>query len=410
MIANNRYQYILIKYLFVFHVVSLLGFTNLLVILFDTQNLAPKYLDFYEYAIYASLFISSILIFDYIRGSLRSIKIQLDTYEILLLLFIFCIIINSYFANINLIVIIDYVIIGKYVAVFINVVCIKLYYLNYSHLNINFKKLLFKTLCVLLGFISIIVFFHFNSFNFHPNTGESFFQYRLRFDFWVTQTLIPGKFVIYNILLIPVFFYREWVKDKVLVLLTVFVTMFLKLKGGIIFLSFIGLGLIIRRKKIVMILLLPIIFYTTFAIFSEAYYYFNAIINEKKYFNIVSHGIFNRVYFLIQQLYYIKLNFLNGFGIAFVEEMLVKENENNLQAHISLLANFSYFGFFTGLLFYLYIFKISYFKQELFFSFSIFIFIIIALISKDKIIEIFPLITLLRQFYIDEKSLFVSNN
>ena len=408
---KNNFLRFGIQTLFIFHIVSILGFISSLLLLIDQYEYFPVVLNFYEYPIYCSIIICVLTIAQYSRGVINEIKIEIDTYDLFLVLLILSIFFNSAYNYLNFNLNFDNIIILQYVALLINTISIKLYLSNFNNLNIDFKKIFFKTLVSVLYLYATIVFFYHNSFNFHTSLSTYYLELRDLFVIWVRSEVTVAKINIINLLIIPALFFSEWFRDKLLIFLTFFVILFLKIKGAMIFLALLGFRIFFGERKINNYFILILLFFLSFIIFKllqEASYYFFSIMNNQEY-EVNSYGIHNRVYFLIEEILLSSKNFLNGFGSVFPQEHTINEMGSNLTSHISLLDNLINFGFVAFAITYFFIIKISYFPNQLWKSALLFSLIIISLIGADRLIDIIPLIVLFKQLFTREKDLFTAN-
>ncbi len=381
-----------IKTLFVIHVLTIIGFGFTILKFIDPYYYLPGFLNNFDLQFYIGLLLILTILFRYIFGFTNTISLEIDKFDIMLFLIVLGIILSSLFNFYELNLSFDLLIILKYSILFFSSICLKLYYLNFKSYNIDYLDLIYKSLLFFLFLTSFFVFFYFNSFNFFTETSTFYFNLRQYYVIWLNSWFIPEKYLIISILLIPTLYYNKWIKNHLNIFLSIFVILFLKVKGGIVILSIIFFKFILDKQKNVLLwLLFPLVLYISYKFFEEAYVYFDGIIFDKDY-QINSYGIHNRVYFFIDQLTYLKFNLLNGYGMNFFQSIKVLEDYSYLSSHSSLLDNLIYFGILNFFIYYLFLFQISYFKENLFQTFLLCCFILILLVSKDRIIDFLPLL------------------
>lgn len=355
----------------------------------------PNFLQYFELQVYSGLVLILSVIYRYMFNHVNSIEMELDKFEITLIIFTIIILLNSTYNFYELGLSFDNEILIKYFILIFSCVCLKLFFFNFKDLNINFLKLLHKTLLGLLLLLSFLIFIYFNNYNYF--IGKTIFLSNLDIYFtrWGLESLISDKHIILTILLLPALYFKEWIKNHLSVFLIFFVILFTKIKGGILFLSIFLINLIIKKNSKVLWFVAPLIFFTTYKFLEEAISYYIGITFNQTY-EIKSYGIHNRVYFLIDQLSYLKFNFLNGLGRDFFQEIKILEETNYLSSHTSLLNNLTHYGIFSFILYILFIFKLSYIKRKIFDSILIFSLIIILILSQDVIVNILPIIIFYR--------------
>ena len=151
-----------IQALFVCHILTILGFGFTMLKLIDPFYYLPGFLNYYDLQFYIGLVLIFTIFFRYLFGYSNTIDLELDKFDITLILIILGIFLSSIFNYYELLLSLDIIIILKYTILVFSSICLKLYYLNFKNLNIDFLDLTYKSLVGFLFISSFLVFIYFN--------------------------------------------------------------------------------------------------------------------------------------------------------------------------------------------------------------------------------------------------------